>query len=239
MTSSNKNSSRSSTTPTAPTLPNWGLLGHSLGGLFAIYALEQRPALFQRIVAASPALTWDNGRMLTEARRALAEHRRPVRLDLSVGSADELGFAKPTTTFARILGQAKPAGLDYRFTVYQGENHNSVRMLSFPAGLYWVYDQPKIRRSLQLEVVASPRMASISLEPPIPVVSTPFAQQYGTQMTLLVRTTSDPAAMAAVAGKSARSIQICPCSTCARSTSFYEFGAYHSPMHDLPGSAYY
>src|ERR1700730_10304897 len=37
-----------------------GLLGHSHGGLFAIYALEQQPALFQRIVAASPALSWDN-----------------------------------------------------------------------------------------------------------------------------------------------------------------------------------
>ena len=31
-----------------------GLLGHSLGGLFALYALEERPGLFQRIVAASP-----------------------------------------------------------------------------------------------------------------------------------------------------------------------------------------
>ena len=120
-----------------------GLLGHSLGGLFAIYALEQRPALFQRIVAASPALTWDNGRMLTEARRALRGLSSPVRFDLSVGSADELGFAKPTTKFARILGQLKPAGLDYRFTVYQGENHNSVRTLSFPAGLYWVYRPAK------------------------------------------------------------------------------------------------
>jgi predicted alpha/beta superfamily hydrolase len=120
-----------------------GLLGHSLGGLFAIYALEQRPALFQRIVAVSPALSWDNGRMLTEARRALRSMSSPVRLDLSVGSADEFGFAKPTATFARILGHAKPAGLDYRFTVYQGENHNSVRTLSFPAGLYWVYRPAK------------------------------------------------------------------------------------------------
>jgi hypothetical protein len=36
-----------------------GLLGHSDGGLFAIYCLEQRPALFPRIVAASPSLDWD------------------------------------------------------------------------------------------------------------------------------------------------------------------------------------
>jgi predicted alpha/beta superfamily hydrolase len=45
-----------------------GLLGHSYGGLFAIYALEQRPALFQRIVAASPSLEWDGRLLLTAAR---------------------------------------------------------------------------------------------------------------------------------------------------------------------------
>jgi hypothetical protein len=37
----------------------------------------------------------------------------------------------------------KPVGLDYRFTVYHGENHDSVRLVSFPAGLYWVYRPPK------------------------------------------------------------------------------------------------
>ncbi|HEY4299492.1 MAG TPA: alpha/beta hydrolase-fold protein [Candidatus Didemnitutus sp.] len=31
-----------------------GLLGHSNGGLFALYALAQHAAFFQRIVAASP-----------------------------------------------------------------------------------------------------------------------------------------------------------------------------------------
>ena len=115
-----------------------GLLGHSMGGLFALYALEQRPALFQRIVAASPALSPDNV-VSKEASRALRSLPAPVRLDLSVGSDDELGFAAPTTALARILDNLKPKGLDYRFTLYPGQNHNSVRLVSFPAGLYWVY----------------------------------------------------------------------------------------------------
>ncbi len=73
------------------------------------------------------------------ARRALRDLPASVRLDLSVGSDDELGFTKATTAFAQLLDEAKPKGLDYRFTVYPGENHNSVRLASFPAGLYWVY----------------------------------------------------------------------------------------------------
>jgi predicted alpha/beta superfamily hydrolase len=114
-----------------------GLLGHSYGGLFAIYALEQRPALFKRIIAASPSLDWDNRLLLTAARDRLRRLSTPVRLDLSV--ADESDNTDSTAAFAKILDQLKPAGLDYRFTVYRGENHNSVRLVSFPAGLYWAY----------------------------------------------------------------------------------------------------
>jgi hypothetical protein len=116
-----------------------GLLGHSMGGKFALYALEQRPALFQRIVAASPALFADDPLMDNAARHALSAESASVRLDLSVGSDDELGFTKTTTEFAQLLDELKPKNLDYRFTVYPGENHNSVRLVSFPAGLYWVY----------------------------------------------------------------------------------------------------
>lgn len=118
-----------------------GILGHSLGGLFAIYALEQRPALFQRIVAASPSLEWDSRLLLTAAADRLRKVPAPVRLDLSVGD-EENGIAS-VTAFAKILDELKPAGLDYRFTVYRGENHNSVRLASFPAGLYWVYRPAK------------------------------------------------------------------------------------------------
>jgi predicted alpha/beta superfamily hydrolase len=118
-----------------------GLLGHSYGGLFAIYVLEQHPALFQRIVAASPSLDWDNRLLLTAARARLSHLPAPVRLDLSVG--EDADNTDSTTAFAKLLDELKPARLDYRFTLYHGENHNSVRLVSFPAGLYWVYRPDK------------------------------------------------------------------------------------------------
>jgi predicted alpha/beta superfamily hydrolase len=70
-----------------------GLLGHSMGGEFALYALEQRPGLFQRIVAAGPAMPQDSV-IFTDARRALSSLPASIRLDLSVGSDDELGFCR-------------------------------------------------------------------------------------------------------------------------------------------------
>jgi pimeloyl-ACP methyl ester carboxylesterase len=123
------------------------LWANSYGGLVAIYDLEQRPALFQRIVAASPALSWDNRLLFSAARQKLRELPTPVRLDISVGDKDDFGFDKDTIAFAKLLDELKPAGLDYRFTLYPGENQDSVRLVSFPARLYWVYAprSPKIK----------------------------------------------------------------------------------------------
>jgi uncharacterized protein len=113
-----------------------GLLGHSYGGLFALYALEQRPGLFQRIVAASPVVGWDH-RLLFAARERLKALPAPVRLDLSAGT--DADVTEDVVAFAKLLDEIKPTGLDYRSTIYPGENHNSVRLASFPRGLYWVY----------------------------------------------------------------------------------------------------
>ncbi len=118
-----------------------GLLGHSYGGLFAIYALEQRPSLFQRIVAASPAVGWDNRVLLKSLSARLKTLPAPVRLDISAG--DDGDVTDDAKALAKLLDELKPARLDYRFTLYHGENHNSVRLVSFPAGLYWVYRPAK------------------------------------------------------------------------------------------------
>jgi hypothetical protein len=41
--------------------------------------------------------------------------------------------------FEQLLGSLGTGQLFHRFTLYRGENHNSIRTLSFPAGLYWIY----------------------------------------------------------------------------------------------------
>ena len=117
------------------------LLGHSYGGLFAIYAMVHRPGLFRRIVAASPSLGWDHGSTIKAAEELLKRDRFRTRIDFSYGSeekGDEEG-QEHVRPFFRALDAIRPAGLDYRFTIYPGENHNSVRPYSFSSGLAWVY----------------------------------------------------------------------------------------------------
>jgi hypothetical protein len=113
-----------------------GLLGHSYGGLFALYALAERPGLFQRIVAASPVVDWDQRFVFREAREKLKNLDIPVRLDLSAGDNNEV---KAVPEFEELLTEIGTGKLVHRFTGYPGQNHDSVRTLSFPAGLYWVY----------------------------------------------------------------------------------------------------
>ena len=83
-----------------------------------------------------PVAGWDD-RLLFKARERLQALPAPVRLDLSAGSDGDV--TDETVAFAKLLDELKPVGLDYRLTLYPGENHNSVRLASFPAGLYWVY----------------------------------------------------------------------------------------------------
>ena len=144
-----------------------GLLGHSMGGLFALYALEERPGLFQRIVAASPVAGWDNGLLPKAAAEKLKNLPKPVRLDLSAGDEGDLEIllAAQTAAFAKRLDELKPANLEYRHTVFPGENHNSVRPASFPSGLYWVY-RP------------AAAVAPADLNPSVPATITSMLQEF-------------------------------------------------------------
>ena len=133
-----------------------GLLGHSMGGLFALYTLEERPGLFQRIVAASPAAGWGDDLLIKAAAEKLKKLPKPVRLDLSAGDEGDLEIllAGQTAAFAKKLDELKPANLEYRHTVFPGENHNSIRPASFPPGLYWVYQPATAQPTVSATITA-------------------------------------------------------------------------------------
>jgi uncharacterized protein len=67
------------------------LLGHSLGGLFTLLTLFNRPQAFETYVALSPSIWWDNGRPLQEAQRLAGKADRPqkLRVFISVGDLEQ------------------------------------------------------------------------------------------------------------------------------------------------------
>jgi predicted alpha/beta superfamily hydrolase len=118
------------------------LAGHSSGGLFTMYALLHSPTSFQRYVAASPSLFWDDHSPAKLAAALSTDHVRsvPTRVFISVGGLetkermgeDMIGDAKD---FASELEKRKIAGLETKFQLFPDENHISVIPSAFMRGL--------------------------------------------------------------------------------------------------------
>lgn len=112
------------------------LFGSSLGGLFILHAMLERPEAFDAYVAVSPALWWDDG-VLLKREQALASSRDDldVELFLSVGAGEErpdLPMLAPfkmvsnVETFAERLRSRGYPGLDLTVFVADDESHTTV-----------------------------------------------------------------------------------------------------------------
>lgn len=108
------------------------IFGHSLGGLFVLYALFEQPAVFQRYIASSPSLWWDNAMMLRK--EALFSANRTAlekTVFMSVGTGESKDMLEYFQPFADVLSSRKYRGLKFTSTLLTDETH----MTAFPAGL--------------------------------------------------------------------------------------------------------
>lgn len=115
------------------------LVGHSLGGLFSVYALFQHPETFNRYVAGSPSLGWGDGVVLQHEREFAESHSSlPVKLFMSVASHEG-----PTETgveeMAETLKSRNYSGLEVTFERFEDETHMSVIGHTFSRGLRAVF----------------------------------------------------------------------------------------------------
>lgn len=106
------------------------LLGHSLGGLFALHTVYSFPELFQKYVVASPALFED--RSWFQAQDALL----PVRMHLSAGELElddreRADFEQLALSLERKLTGDKPLIKQ----LFAGNTHCAVVAPAFQAGL--------------------------------------------------------------------------------------------------------
>lgn len=108
------------------------LVGHSFGGMFGIYTLFTRPALFQHVVAISPSLWWRD-RYLLEHERSFVKRVHAGQLDLIHSSLTLLigdreapqGIQDARALQQRLQGLSQ-YGLRSDFQIEPGEDHTSV-----------------------------------------------------------------------------------------------------------------
>jgi hypothetical protein len=145
------------------TLPHRVLVGHSLGGLFAVHSfLSQR--VFNAYLAIDPTLTWDDQVIVKKAKSILAGNK-PIKSTLYIAQAnnpfDEGKSAgvrgAAFQAFLTSLAGNKSEGLRYGYAFYEHEDHFSVPLLSLYHGLLFIFDGYKF----PLNTLASRNAADI------------------------------------------------------------------------------
>lgn len=127
------------------TRPYRVLVGHSLGGLAAVYSLVKRPELFNGYIAISPSLWWDNQTLVKEAEVFLTS-RKELRADFYMTMADEdtamLGGAWKLAAF---MEEQRPKSLRWQFVRSPEETHGTIPYRSTYNGLQFIFDGWNIR----------------------------------------------------------------------------------------------
>lgn len=102
--------------------------GSSLGGLFVLYAMLERPEMFHTVLAISPAVHWDERVLFKREERFHASHTvLNTRVWISVGAEDWPHFVAGQKDFSQQLASHHYSGLDMKTLVVQGERHAGVK----------------------------------------------------------------------------------------------------------------
>jgi predicted alpha/beta superfamily hydrolase len=121
--------------------PSYRVLGGcSGGGLFALYALFTKPALFAAYIAPSPSVAWA-GEWLFTYQDAFAKSGKPLatRLYMTAASAEDPEDVAAIKRFdARLRERAYP-NLVYEFRVIDGERHGGTKPESFNRGVRFAF----------------------------------------------------------------------------------------------------
>ncbi|HEY0158048.1 MAG TPA: alpha/beta hydrolase-fold protein [Thermoanaerobaculia bacterium] len=113
--------------------------GHSFGGLLALQALFTRPRLFNGIIAASPALLWDDRWAVRHATELLGKTKElNATLFVSVGDEGE-ALDREFRALQSLLKRRAPKGFQFEAVKFGEEDHGSVVMPTHYAGLRKVF----------------------------------------------------------------------------------------------------
>jgi hypothetical protein len=112
--------------------------GHSLGGLFTVYTFATRPDLFNAYIAASPVLHWDKDFVIKRAEE-LFKQNRDWKKTMFLGIGDEPEYIGGFNAFQNLLKRTKPKNFEYEFREFKDENHGSVVLPAYYAGLRKIF----------------------------------------------------------------------------------------------------
>jgi hypothetical protein len=117
------------------------LAGSSAGGLFTLYALIEKPDLFQSYLALSPAAFWGDRYLFEREREFRARHPAlKKRVWLSVGELEWPDYVKQAREFFSQFEASRYEGIALRVQVVPGERHAGVKPEAFNRALRFAFE---------------------------------------------------------------------------------------------------
>jgi predicted alpha/beta superfamily hydrolase len=121
------------------TRPYRVLIGHSLGGLFAVYAFMNRPEVFNGYIAISPSLWWDDQALVKSAPAYFTAHKN-MRADLYMAMGSEgLEMLGGAWKLSAALEEAKLPDVRWQFKRSPEEDHGTTPYMSTYEGLQAIF----------------------------------------------------------------------------------------------------
>ena len=118
------------------------IIGHSAGGLFAIYALENQPELFNSFICIDPSFWYNDQSYIKEMAEFLKNNKKIKKsIFISLSNEKEMGVF----SFIDALETYAPEGLKWDYIHYKSETHNSLGFKSICAGFEMIYKDWKIK----------------------------------------------------------------------------------------------
>lgn len=125
------------------------LMGHSLGGYFAMYALQQslsgKDSKLHNYIAASPSLHYNNYYLLNQLKTNTVLQHANTKVYLTYGGLEDARDTSSITldSLSAQLAAVFPKqtnGVTYKFDIYSNLDHMDTQLPSFIKGLQWVFD---------------------------------------------------------------------------------------------------
>ena len=114
------------------------IFGHSLGGLFTLYSLTERPNLFNGYIASSPNLEYDNRVVTRKAEALLNANLASPRFIFFNSDNDAENYTEEIGEFIDAIDE-RAHDIEYHYKDYTEHDHWNVPRYSLGDGLRYIY----------------------------------------------------------------------------------------------------
>jgi len=121
------------------------LEGHSLGGLFSVYALMESKDLFDAFIVEAPALWWNKEEMTEKAKTFFKSHDNLNKIVyFGIGGGDGWGMRQELKRYVDVVKQNTPKNFKWFHEEVGDEGHMASRLLLNYNGLKFLFSDIKI-----------------------------------------------------------------------------------------------